>query len=169
MFDRAGQFLRQWELHRSETEVGDAFLPVVHCLALSNDGLVYACDRRARRLQVFDKMGSFQRNIDIKFEQRSQYAVGSERKPGVVGTAVWAAFSPDLAQRFMYVTNQDDEEIDVLDRPTGKVLSSFGRAGHQVGEFTYAHFTAVDSSGNVYVAEVGWGKRIQKFRIVGSR
>jgi DNA-binding beta-propeller fold protein YncE len=169
VFDRAGQFLRQWDLHRTETEVGEAFLPVVHCVALSNDGLLYACDRRGDRLQVFDKMGNFQRNIEIKFEQRSQYAVGPEHKPGVVGTAVWVTFSSDPAQRFMYVTNQDDEEIEILERMTGKVLSSFGRAGHQVGEFTYAHFTAVDSRGNVYVAEVGWGKRIQKFRIVGSR
>jgi hypothetical protein len=168
VFDRAGKFLRQWDLHRTEMEVGDAFLPVVHCVVLSNDGLVYACDRRAQRLQVFDKMGNFQKNIEIKFEQRSHYAAGPEHKPGAVGTAVWVAFSPDPAQKFMYLTNQDDEQIEILDRVTGQPLSSFGRAGHQVGEFTYAHFTAVDSQGNLYVAEVGWGKRIQKFKIVGS-
>ena len=169
VFDQAGKFLRQWDLHRSETEVGDAFLPVVHCVALSNDGLVYACDRRGQRLQVFDKMGNFQRNISIKFEQRTQYAAAPEHKAGAVGTAVWVAFSPDPAQKFMYATNQDDEQIEILDRVSGQVLSSFGRAGHQVGEFTYAHFTAVDSQGNLYVAEVGWGKRIQKFKIVGTR
>jgi hypothetical protein len=169
VFDRAGKFLRQWELHRTETEVGDVFLPVLHCVALSNDGLLYVCDRRGQRLQVFDKMGNFQKNVPIKFDQRSQHAAGPEHKPGAMGTAVWVAFSPDPAQRFIYVTNQDDEQVEILDRMTGQVLSSFGRAGHQMGEFTYAHFSAADSQGNIYVAEVGWGKRIQKFKIVRSR
>ena len=69
----------------------------------------------------------------------------------------------------MYAVNQDNEKIDILDRASGRILSSFGRPGHQVGEFTYAHFLAVDSKGNIYVTEVGTGKRIQKFKLVGGR
>src|SRR6202035_6117966 len=34
VFDSDGQFLRQWELHRSESEVGEAFLPIAHCIAM---------------------------------------------------------------------------------------------------------------------------------------
>jgi DNA-binding beta-propeller fold protein YncE len=169
VFDRDGQFLRQWELKRTEAETGDAFTPVVHCIAMDKDGLVYACDRLAHRLQVFDKMGNFQKNIPVKFEPRSPHPPGAGRKPGSLGSAVWAVFSPDPAQKFIYVTNQDDEEIDILDRSSGQLISSFGRVGHQPGEFTYAHFAAVDSKGNVYVTEVGTGKRVQKFKIVGSR
>src|SRR6202521_3185867 len=168
VFDRTGQFLRQWELHRTEAEVGDAFLPVVHCVAMDNDGWVYACDRRGHRLQVFDKMGNFQKNIPIKFDQRTQLPAGPEHKSGVLGSAVWAGFSPDSGQKFLYVTNQDNEKIDILDRASGQLLSSFGRAGHQLGEFTYAHFLAVDSKGDVYVTEVN-GKRVQKFRMLGSQ
>jgi hypothetical protein len=65
--------------------------------------------------------------------------------------------------------NQDEEKIEILDRAGGQTLSSFGRVGHYPGEFTYAHFLAVDSKGNLYVTEVGTGKRIQKFRIVGGQ
>ena len=65
--------------------------------------------------------------------------------------------------------NSPGVEIDILDRDSGQILSSFGRPGHQVGEFTYAHFLAVDSRGNIYVTEVGTGKRIQKFKMVGGR
>jgi DNA-binding beta-propeller fold protein YncE len=169
VFDRTGQFLRQWELHRTETEVGDAFLPVVHSVAMDNDGWIYVCDRRGHQLQVFDKMGNFQKNMPIKFEPRSPLPAGPEHKSGAEGSAVWVAFSPDPEQRFMYVTNQDNEKIDVLDRASGQVLSSFGRAGHQAGEFTNAHFLAVDSKSNVYVAEVGEGKRVQKFKLVGGQ
>jgi DNA-binding beta-propeller fold protein YncE len=170
VFDSGGQFLRQWELHRSESEVGETFLPIAHCVAMSNDGLVYVCDRRAHRIQVFDKMGNFQKDIPIKFEQRTQYPTGPEHgSPGRAGTAVWVAFSPDHAQRFMYVSNQDDEQIDIVDRASGQILSSFGRAGHQVGELTYIHQVALDSKGNVFIAEVSPGKAVVKFKVAGSR
>ncbi len=162
VFDRNGQYLRQWQPHRAESEVGDDFLPIVHCIAMSNDGHLYICDRRARRLQVFDKQGNFQKNIAIDFEQRTEYLKSQEHGPGASGTAVWVGFSPDKAQKFLYAVNPDDEQIEILDRGTGQVLASFGRAGHQLGEFTAAHFLAVDSKGSVYVGEVT-GKRVQKF------
>jgi DNA-binding beta-propeller fold protein YncE len=165
VFDRNGQFLRQWELHRDPSEIGEMSVPVVHCIAMSNEGLVYICDRRANRLQVFDKQGHFQKNIQIKFEPQSLYPASPEHKPGASGTAIWVAFSPDPSQQFMYVTNQDNERIEILDRVSGRILSSFGRAGHQLGEFTYAHFVATDSKGNVYVGEIN-GRKVQKFKLV---
>ena len=67
--------------------------------------------------------------------------------------------------RIDLVINQNNAEIEILDRQTGKILSSFGRAGHFPGQFDQAHGIAVDSKGNVYIAE-NRGKRIQKFKIV---
>lgn len=169
VFDRSGLFLRQWDLHRADSEVGDAFVPVLHCVTMDNNGLVYVCDRRGHRIQVFDKMGIFQKNIPVEYEQMSKLPTGLDHEPGALGSAVWVGFSRDPAQKYMYVVNQDNEKIDILDRASGRILSSFGRVGRQPGEFTYAHFLAVDSSGNVYVAEVGTGKRIQKFKLVRSQ
>ena len=55
--------------------------------------------------------------------------------------------------------------VDVLNRQTGDVVSSFGGGpGRYIGQFTLPHGIAVDSMGNVYVAEQE-GRRIQKFRI----
>ena len=169
VFDAAGKFLRQWELHRTEAETGDAFIPVLHCVTLDNAGLVYVCDRRGHRIQVFDKMGNFQKNIPVEFSLLSKLPPGPEHVPGALGSAVWVGFSRDREQKYMYVVNQDNEKIDILEHATGKLVSSFGRVGRQPGEFTYAHFLAVDSKGNIYVAEVGTGKRIQKFKLAGSR
>jgi hypothetical protein len=36
---------------------------------------------------------------------------------------VWVDFSPDPGQKYMYVTNQDNEQIDILDRASGQVRS----------------------------------------------
>ena len=68
----------------------------------------------------------------------------------------------------MFVVNQNSVMIDVVDRQTGEVLSSFGEGpGRYLGQFTLPHGIGVDSVGNVYVAEQE-GRRIQKFRVAGS-
>ena len=184
VFDRNGKFLRQWVLTRTRTEAeagaGDAFMQVPHCVAIDHDGWVYVCDRRGDRVQVFDKMGNFQKNILIPYEERSQLRLnygertqppGPGYLPRAWGTAGWVVFSPDQTQRFMFVLNEENEQVDILDHPSGKILSSFGRPGHQAGEFSHGHTMAVDSKGNIYVAEVGVGNeaghRVQKFKLVG--
>jgi DNA-binding beta-propeller fold protein YncE len=176
VFDRNGKFLRQWVLQRTKAEAevgeGDSFMQVPHCVAIGNDALVYVCDRRGDRVQVFDKMGNFKKNILVPYEKRSQYEPGPGHVPRSWGTTEWLGFSADRAQRFIYVVNEDNERVDIIDHGSGKILSSFGRAGHQVGELTYAHTLAVDSKGNVYIGEAGGeeaGNRVQKFKIAGSQ
>ncbi len=161
VLDRNGQFLRQWSLHRTDDE--GTVTPLPHCLRLSNDGLVYVCDRQADRVQVFDQMGTFVRNIDVPF---TPVTSPDGRRSGTRGTAVVLAFSPDADQRLMFVLNQNSVMVDVLDRRSGELLASFGGGpGRYRGQFTLPHGIAVDSMGNVYVAEQE-GRRIQKFRIV---
>jgi DNA-binding beta-propeller fold protein YncE len=75
-------------------------------------------------------------------------------------------FSSDREQKYMYVADGGDEQVKILDRATGEILSTFGRPGHQLGEFTHAHTLAVESERNVYVAETDWGRRVQKFKPV---
>ena len=87
----------------------------------------------------------------------------------LVGSCSSVEFSRDQSQKFMYVINEIDEQIDVVDRASGRVLDSFGRPGHQVGEFMHAHTMALDSKGNIYVGESVDGRRVQKFKPAGSR
>src|SRR5262249_59002840 len=50
VFDREGRFLRQWGRQatkaESETVAGGAFAGGVHCVTISNAGLVYVCERQ---------------------------------------------------------------------------------------------------------------------------
>jgi DNA-binding beta-propeller fold protein YncE len=66
----------------------------------------------------------------------------------------------------MFVINQNNSRIEVLERARGKLLSSFGSMGHHAGQFDRPHDIAVDSKGNAYVAE-NRGRRVQKFTPVG--
>ena len=156
-----GEFLRQWQLNRTASEV--ELTPLPHCLRLSADGFIYVCDREADRIQVFDKLGNFVRNIAVSFEPLSPT---DNRASGSRGTAVVLAFSPDQAQRYLYVVNQNSVMIDVLDRETGERVSSFGEGpGRYRAQFTLPHGIGVDSKGNVYIAEQE-GRRLQKFNLL---
>jgi sugar lactone lactonase YvrE len=157
VMDRYGKFLRQWQPEGMET---------VHCMAVANDGLVYVCNREGSRIQVYDKMGKFVKNIEAPWTPYTPPSGGKLKQSG--GSAVALDFSPDANQRLLFLINQNNAQIEVMERETGKILSSFGRVGHFPGEFDQPHGIAVDSKGNVYIAE-NRGKRIQKFKLVGQR
>jgi sugar lactone lactonase YvrE len=171
VFDRGGHYLRQWKLHRSLEEAATAARPTPHCVRVSNDGIVYVCDRWMNRLQLFDTMGNFKKDMPFSFKVWTPIpatAAGAQRDAMLVGSCSSVEFSNDSQQKFMYVINEIDEQIDVVDRASGNVLGSFGRPGHQVGEFIHAHTMAVDSKGNIYVGESVDGRRVQKFKIVAG-
>ena len=160
VLDRDGRFLRQWPLRREPGEEAVVALP--HCLRLSRDGFVYVCDRRADRIQVYDRTGAFVRNIPVPFEPVTPRG----ERTGTRGTAVVLAFSSDPGQRLIFAVNQNTAKVVVLDRRSGEVLSSFGGGpGRYRGQLTLPHGIGVDSKGNVYVAEQE-GRRVQKFRPV---
>jgi hypothetical protein len=172
VFDRTGHYLRQWKLNRSPEEAATAAKPTPHCVRVSNDGIVYVCDRWMNRLQLFDTMGNFKKNMPFSFKVWTPIpasAAGAQRDAMLVGSCSSVEFSNDQGQKFMYVINEIDEQIDVVDRTGGNVLSSFGRPGHQVGEFMHAHTMAVDSKGDIYVGESVDGRRVQKFKMVGGK
>ena len=155
VMDRNGKFLRQWQPEGMET---------VHCLSMTNDGLVYVCNRQESRIQVYDKMGYLKKNIEVPWKPYTIPPDGKRTETG--GSAVALDFSPDSNQRLIFLINQNNSQIEIIDRQSGKILSSFGRPGHQLGNFTHGHTLAVDSKGNIYVAETDWGRRIQKFKPV---
>jgi hypothetical protein len=127
----------------------------VHCVKVSNDGLVYVCDRSQNRIQVFKKDGTF---VTEWFYEKNSRGDGA-----VFDLALW----PDAKQTYLLNADGTNNEIRVLDRNDGKVVGSFGHAGRNAGQFTLLHVMAVDAKGNVYTGEVE-GKRIQKFKLTSD-
>jgi PAS domain S-box-containing protein len=152
VMDKTGKFLRQWQ---------PTDMDMVHCMTMAKDGLVYVCNRTGSKIQVYDKMGSLKRMIDVPWTPVTPPKDGKLTQSG--GSAVAIDFSPD--QRLMFVINQNNSEVDIIDRQSGQKVTSFGRPGSFAGQFNQPHGIAVDSKGNVYIAE-NRGKRIHKFRPV---
>ena len=143
--------------YNPQAPAAQQFRNPVHCADLSNDGLVYVCDRQNDRLQVFQKDGTF---VKEAFYAKNTLGDGS----------VWdVAFSKDPAQTYLYVADGLNEKIRVLRRDTLEELTSFGDGGRQPGQFFAVHSIATDSKGNLYTTETYEGKRIQKFVYKGLR
>lgn len=158
--DKDGKSLRQFHLNRAAEE--GKLEQVLHCIDVSTDGLVYVCDRRGFRVQVFDRQGTFKRNIPVPWHP---YTPPDGRKvSGGFGSASAVDFSNDAAQRYLFATNEDNSQIEVMDRLSGEHLGSFGYgAGTFPGQFQHVHGIAVDSKGSIYTAEVGEGMRVQRW------
>jgi len=133
----------------------ERFASPVHGVLVSNDGMLYVADRSNRRIQVFTPDGKY---ITQMFLNRGGPASGS-----VSGLA----FSPDPAQKYLYLSDYGNSHIAVVDRKSLTVLYQFGVRGKEPGNFQGVHHIAVDSKGNLYTAEVAPGARAQKFIFKG--
>jgi hypothetical protein len=126
-----------------------------HCVIVSNDGLVYVCDRVNDRIQVFHKDGTFVKEVFI------------EPKTLRSGSVWDMTFSRDPQQTYIYQANGVNEHINVLLRSSLEILTTFGDGGRHPGEFFGCHNLATDSKGNLYVTETYTGARVQRFLFKG--
>src|ERR1700730_9857788 len=123
----------------------------VHCVRISNDGLLYVCDRGGDRIQVFTKQGRFLKEFFIANETLRGGAAGS------------VDFSPDPEQKYIFVADIVNNVVWELERDTGKIVDKIGHHGPAGGQFHFVHVATMDSKGNLYTGEVDSGKRVQKF------
>jgi hypothetical protein len=166
VFDAStGEFKRMWGAYGNVPdddwprdlgaydEIGQQFW-TVHGITVSNDDLVYVCDRRGHRIQVFELDGTYLTEIFFDRESRR------------MGTAFAVALSPDAEQTYMYVPDGSNGLIHVVERKTLTEVDAFGSLGLDEGQFQIAHSIATDSIGNLYTSEVLYTQRVQKWALV---
>ena len=168
VFDaETGKYKRHWGAYGNkpdDTPLGrynpndppaQQFRNPVHCAELSNDGLLYVCDRPNDRIQVFKPDGTFVKEVVVA---KNTLGDGS----------VWdIAFSKDQQQKYIYLADGANEKIYVILRETMEILTSFGDGGRQPGQFYAVHSIATDSKGNIFTTETYRGQRLQKFLYKG--
>ena len=125
-FDKDGKFIKSWGGKGS----GPGQFQVAHGAAIDAKGLLWVADRENQRIQVFDQNGTFVREMKYK----------------------GLPCSFDIGRQFVYMVNGFAGQVLKLDLD-GKVLAAMGKPGKGPGEFGEAHMIAVNSKGDIYVAD----------------
>jgi DNA-binding beta-propeller fold protein YncE len=144
-YDPRGRHLLSWG--EPGTDPGCFNLP--HNIATDQDGLVYVADRENHRVQIFDGRGQYQGQWNNLHRPCGLFA---DRRRGL-------AYVGELPTHL--AVNKDvpnlGARVSVLSMKGELVTRVGGRfAGEQPGEFIAPHGCAVDSRGDLYVAEVSW-------------
>ena len=132
-------------------------------VAISRDGLVYAADRAAERVQAFTREGKFVREYIVAVPGTRR-----DERTGSRGAAGGVTFSADKDQRYLYVSDMKNNTIWFLNRADGKVLGRIGSMGDNGGQFFGLELAVTDTVGNIYTGEVFAGERVQRFVPVDS-
>lgn len=147
-FDEQGRFLRQWGSPGASPGAFD----VPHSLALDGQGRLFVADRGNARVQIFDADGRYLTSWQDKLRIGRPWAVRLD------------------ANGLVYIVDGGDQNAWLPDRARvlilsseGEILGRFGSYGTRPGAFIWPHAVAVGPDGALYVAEVGSGRRVQKF------
>jgi DNA-binding beta-propeller fold protein YncE len=167
----AGEGVGPWAADFRKGEMKPNFFrSPLHCVKLSNDGFLYACDRGNNRVQVF-KVGEVGKPCQNPKEEVGkcgfvgEFHVAPQTTSGTSGTL---NFSSDPKQSCAYVADLANDTIYEINRQNFEEIDRFGTGGRQIGQFHWPHVVSVDSDGNVYSGEVDTAGRIQKFIRYGA-
>ena len=110
-------------------------------IAVDDSGYIYVADNRNHRVEKFDSSGNYVTEFD---------------KGGIPeGIAIYNGT--------VYVVDRNSTNVKEF-TPDGRLLYSFGSQGTNTGQLSNPERIAIDSTGNIYVADTG---DIQKFNSKG--
>jgi DNA-binding beta-propeller fold protein YncE len=145
-YDPRGRHLFSW----GEPGTDPGCFNVPHNIATDAQGLVYVADRENHRVQIFDDQGRYQdqwKNLHRPCGMFADRRQGDLFYIGELGTALAVnAEVPNIGHRVSILSAKGDLMARIGDR--------FG--GEGPGQFIAPHGCAVDSNGDLYVAEVSW-------------
>ncbi|HZP93720.1 MAG TPA: peptidyl-alpha-hydroxyglycine alpha-amidating lyase family protein [Burkholderiales bacterium] len=145
-FSPDGKLLFSW----GEPGTDPGQFNLVHNIACDDEGLVYVADRENHRVQVFDGNGKYQGQWNNLMRPCGLFVTRGKDPLGFIGelgpetVATLTKDVPNLGPRLTVVSAKGELLAHLGTRPIGE----------GVGQFIAPHGIAVDSRGDIYVAEV---------------
>ena len=161
-YTQEGKLLFSW----GESGTNEGQFNIVHDIAIDSEGWLYIADRENHRIQIFDSNGKY----ETQFGNLSRAAALSIKKEGSTDVIY-------VGEYFCGIGTNDigtdlGPRVSLLNTK-GEIIARVGKEsyGEQAGRFFSPHGIAVDSKGNIYVAEVAWtdyGSRMDPPKILRS-
>jgi len=105
VFDKNGKFLRQWLPQGMST---------VHCMSIAMTGRSMFCNRQGSKIQIYDKMEQYEAHHRGAVDAVTPPKDGNIKQSG--GSAVAARFSHDPQQKYIFMINQNNAQVEIIDR-----------------------------------------------------
>jgi DNA-binding beta-propeller fold protein YncE len=134
-----------------EPGVGPGQFNLPHGLFCDDDGTLYVADRQNHRVQLFDDEGAF---LDMWHNVHRPSSILRLSKPGA--ERLWLVAELGPVDSFNRGAPNFGPRLSILDA-AGQVLLRLGvtpAAGLEPGQFLSPHGIAIDSHGDIYVAQV---------------
>jgi DNA-binding beta-propeller fold protein YncE len=129
---------------------------LVHNIACDDEGWVYVADRENHRVQIFDGKGKYQAQWNNLARPCGLFVTRGKNPLGVIGE-----LGPETAATLTRDVPNLGPRVSIVSAK-GEMLAHLGTQtlGEGLGQFVAPHGIAVDSRGDIYVAEVSnlyWG------------
>ncbi|MBI3401860.1 MAG: 6-bladed beta-propeller [Acidobacteria bacterium] len=164
-FDKHGNWVKSWGTrgtggqHANENP-GQFNVP--HNIGIDRQNNIYVADRGNRRIQVFDRDGTFQRFIVLNapYDKARHPVLGNANPNPPDETQPWTICITNGPTQYLYTSDQEPGRIYKLTLD-GKIVGMLGESGHDIGQFNWIHSLACPSENVLYVADMNnW--RVQK-------
>ena len=141
-----GRHLLSW----GESGTAEGQFNVVHYLATDKEGWVYVADRENRRIQIFDSNGNFETQW-VNMSRAACIYIDHRREQLVYVGEFHCGIGPNSMGHNL------GPRVSIIDTH-GNILARLSERtfGDAPGQFYSPHGIAVDSKGDIYVAEVSW-------------
>ena len=146
-FGADGRLIRSW----GEPGTGPGQFKISHGICVLGDGRVLVCDRENDRIQVFAPDGTYL--TEWPAQRPTHVILGGD---GLLYLAELWWRKGQRTPKGEEVASDRYGRVSVLDTNGTVMARCGGGAPDRPGNFTAPHGIAVDSQGDVYIAEVTW-------------
>jgi hypothetical protein len=164
-FDKHGNWVKSWGVRGSGGPHGTdnpGSFNTPHNIGVDRQNNVYVADRGNRRIQVFDRDGTFQRFLllNAPYDKKRHPVLGNLNPNLPDETQPWTICITNGPTQYLYTSDQEPGRIYKMTLD-GKIVGMLGESGHELGQFSWIHGIACPSEDVLYVADMNnW--RVQK-------
>jgi len=164
-FDKHGNWVKSWGSRGTggqHANENPSQFNTPHNIGIDRQNNVYVADRGNRRIQVFDRDGTFQRFIllNASYDKKRHPVLGNLSPNPPDETQPWTICITQGPTQYLYTSDSEPGRIYKLSLD-GKILGMLGESGHELGQFNWIHGLACPSENELYVADMNnW--RVQK-------
>jgi hypothetical protein len=164
-FDKRGNWIKSWGSRgtggpQATENPGQFNTP--HNIGVDRQNNVYVADRGNRRIQVFDRDGTFKRFLllNAPYDKKRHPVLGNLNPNPPDETQPWTICITQGATQYLYTSDQEPGRIYKMTLD-GKIVGMLGESGRDLGQFNWIHSIACPSEDLLYVADMNnW--RVQK-------